>query len=254
MKQFILPAGFDGSSSVLLDEKDSHYLKNVLRVKVGAELKCTAPDGSVWRGIVSKFADEGCTLELFPADTDAEKNACTGSLNTQVVLYQSLIKGKNMDLIIRQAVEAGASAVVPVETEYSQIRLKDFKNGKPERWQRIIKEAMQQSGTSIHTAAETMIKLEDVPPVAEGEVGLFFHQCPMEKKSIHQYLDGDFEKVSLFVGPEGGLSQKDIDILESKGFKPVYLGENILRAETAALYATAIVKNLILEKETWRSV
>ena len=254
MKQFILPASFDGSSSVLLDEKDTHYLKNVLRVKVGAELKCTAPDGSVWRGIVSRFDDAGCTLELFPAGTDAEKDACGGSQSTRIILYQSLIKGKNMDLIIRQAVEAGVAAVVPVETEYSQIRLKDFKNEKPDRWQRIIKEAMQQSGTSIHTTVETMIKVEDIPPVSPDETGLFFHQCPMEKKSIHQHLDGHFKKVFLFVGPEGGLSKKDIEILEKKGFKPVYLGENILRAETAALYATAIVKNLILEKETWRSI
>lgn len=254
MKQFILPASFDGSSSVLLDEKDTHYLKNVLRVKVGAELKCTAPDGSVWRGIVSRFDEAGCTLELFPAGTAAEKYACAGSQSTKVVLYQSLIKGKNMDLIIRQAVEAGVAAVVPVETEYSQIRLKDFKNEKPDRWQRIIKEAMQQCGTSIHTTVETMIKVEDMPTVSHYETGLFFHQCPMEKKSIHQHLDGHFKKVFLFVGPEGGLSKKDIEILETKGFKPVYLGENILRAETAALYATAIVKNLILEKETWRSI
>ena len=253
MKQFILPASFDGSSSVLLDEKETHYLKNVLRVKVGAELKCTAPDSSVWRGIVSRFDEEGCTLELFPAGTDAEKDACTGSQSTQVILYQSLIKGKNMDLIIRQAVEAGVAKVVPVETEYSQLRLKDFKNEKPERWQRIIKEAMQQSGTSIHTAVETMIKVDDIPPVSPHETALFFHQSPMDRKSIHQYLEGNFNKVSLFVGPEGGLSRKDIEILEAKGFKPVYLGENILRAETAALYATAIVKNLILEKETWRS-
>ena len=253
MKQFILPGTFDRSSSVLLDEKDTHYLKNVLRVKVGAELKCTAPDGSVWRGIVSRFDDDGCTLELFPAGTDAEKDACKDSQSTRVILYQSLIKGKNMDLIIRQAVEAGVTAVVPVETEYSQIRLKDFRNEKPERWQRIIKEAMQQCGTSIHTTVETMIRVEDIPPVSSYETGLFFHQCPMEKKSIHQHLDGHFEKVFLFVGPEGGLSKKDIEILASKGFKPVYLGENILRAETAALYATAIVKNLLLEKETWQS-
>ena len=253
MKQFILPASFDGSASVLLDEKDTHYLKNVLRVKVGAELKCTAPDGSVWRGIVAGFGDRGCTLELFPAGTDAEKAALSNGAETQVVLYQSMIKGKNMDLIIRQAVEAGVAAVVPVETEYSQIRLKDYKNEKPERWQRIIKEAMQQSGTSVHTAVETMIKVEDIPPVSADETGLFFHQSPLEKKSIHQHLDGSFRKVILFVGPEGGLSQKDIAVLESKGFRPVYLGENILRAETAALYAIAIVKNLILEKETWRS-
>ena len=173
MKQFILPASFDGASSVLLDEKDSHYLKNVLRVKVGAELKCTAPDGSVWRGIVSRFGEGGCTLELFPAGTGAERDAAADA-GVQVVLYQSLIKGKNMDLIIRQAVEAGVAAVVPVETEYSQIRVKDFKNEKPERWQRIIKEAMQQCGTSIHTTVEDVKKLEDISPVSSDETGLFF--------------------------------------------------------------------------------
>lgn len=248
MKQFILPGTFSGASSIVLGEKDSHYLKNVLRVKVGAELKCTAPDSSVWRGIVSKFDDGLCTLELFPAAKTEESRQ-----NTPVVLYQSLIKSKNMDLIIRQAVESGVASVVPVETEYSQIHLKDFKDGKPERWQRIIKEAMQQCGTSVHTSVECVMRLEDIPPAGEGEVALFFHQSPLNKKSIHQYLDSNFEQVSLFIGPEGGLSQKDIEILETKGFKPVYLGENILRAETAALYATAVVKNLILEKATWVS-
>jgi len=253
VKQFVLPATFKGDSRVVLDEKDSHYLKNVLRVKVGTELKCTAPDNSIWRGIVSRFGDEGCTLELFPAGTDAEQNAGKRSGSTQVILYQSLIKGKNMDLIIRQAVEAGVASVIPVDTEYSQIHLKDFKGEKPDRWQRIIKEATQQCGTAIHTAVETVMKIDDIPPVSDDEVGLFFHQCALGDHTIHQYLDGNFSRVSLFVGPEGGLSRKDIAVLESKGFKPVYLGENILRAETAALYATAIVKNLILEKETWRS-
>ena len=112
---------------------------------------------------------------------------------------------------------------------------------------------MQQSGTSTRTIVETMIKIDDIPAVEAGAVALFFHQAPMAGKSIHQYLGGSLSKVSLFIGPEGGLSTKDIAVLEAKGFKPVYLGANILRAETAALYATAIVKNLILEKSTWQA-
>ena len=254
MKQFILPDYFSGDSRILLSDKDSHYLKNVLRVKVGAELRCTAPDGSPWRGIVADYSEDGCTLELFPGGTQTETEAINKSSRTKVILYQSLIRGKNMDLIIRQAVEAGVYSIIPVETEYSQIRLKDYKKENPERWQRIIKEAMQQSGTSVHTAVGDMVRLDDIPSAADGDVALFFHQCPLEKRTLHQYLASNPECVSLFIGPEGGLSEKDIRTLEAKGFKSVYLGENILRAETAALYATAIVKNLILESDTWKAL
>jgi len=254
MKQFILPASFSGNSHILLSDKDSHYLKNVLRVKVGAELRCKAADGSVWRGIVSDYSEDGCTLELFTDGTHKEIEAITKSSKTKVVLYQSLIRGRNMDLIIRQAVEAGVYSVIPVETEYSQIRLKDYRKENPERWHRIVKEAMQQSGTSVHTSVGDMLRLDEISSATDGEAALFFHQCPLERWTLHQHLSSNPKSVSIFIGPEGWLSENDIKILESKGFKSAYLGENILRAETAAIYATAIVKNLILEADTWKAL
>lgn len=251
MKQFLLPDYFNGEYEFLLNGKDTHYLKNVLRVKVGTELQCTDVSGRAWRGIISRYDADGCLLTLFQGDGNERGDRGTAP---SIILYQGLIRGKNMDLIVRQAVEAGVSAVVPVEAEYSQIRLKDYKNEKPERWQRIIREAMQQSGSSIFTEIAPMVRIDDISPVGEGEVGLFFHQCPLENKTLHQYLSHEVNKVYIFIGPEGGLSEQDINILEKKGFVPVLLGDNILRAETAAIYAVAAVNMLLLERNTWNAV
>lgn len=245
MKQFMLPGYFKGESRLLLEEKDSHYLRNVLRIRSGRELRCTDSAGRNWQGTV-KIEEKDVILELEPA----EEKPDTESGEPEVYLYQSLIKGRNMDLIIRQATEAGIRAVIPVDTEFSQIHLKDFKNEKPERWDRIIKEAMQQSNSRIHTETSEMIKIDAIPQIGEGEAGLFFHQEKLAENTLHRQLVPGLERVFIFIGPEGGLSDKDIEILKNKGFRSIYLGANILRAETAAIYATAAVKTIIRETLT----
>jgi 16S rRNA (uracil1498-N3)-methyltransferase len=179
-----------------------------------------------------------------------------------------------MDLIVRQAAEGGVSEVVPFESEFSAVKIKPGMDGKLRRWERIIREARQQSGSVIPTAVR-------LPCTADGlldywaalrqkyprGVGILLHQepsipsisrispispdCPLEQGTFHEYLYNSPELVVAAVGPEGGFSPGEAARFIAEGFKPLVMGSTILRTETAALYAVAAVRIILLESASW---
>jgi 16S rRNA (uracil1498-N3)-methyltransferase len=82
-------------------------------------------------------------------------------------------------------------------------------------------------------------------------LALLVHEIPLEKGGFHEYLGKIPDLVVLAVGPEGGFSPAEADVFTGAGFKPVTLGSTVLRAESAALYATAVVRTLIFERQSW---
>jgi 16S rRNA (uracil1498-N3)-methyltransferase len=81
--------------------------------------------------------------------------------------------------------------------------------------------------------------------------GLFFHQHPLEQSALHRYLSHYPSDVAVAIGPEGGFSDAEIELLRSAGFSPVYLHTNILRGETAAVYALGAVQTILTERRFW---
>jgi 16S rRNA (uracil1498-N3)-methyltransferase len=161
-----------------------------------------------------------------------------------------------MDLIVRQAVEAGISWIVPVESERSVPMAGDF-TAKRDRWMRIAREALQQSGNPLLPEIREPLPLREAvrEPGVAGGIGLFFHQERLSKDSLHGALAGlagdGSAHVSLLIGPEGGLSDDEVEFLKGAGFRPVFLGDTVLRTETAAVYAIAAVKTLLWERDEW---
>ena len=162
-----------------------------------------------------------------------------------------------MDLVIRQATEAGVKIIVPVAGERSRSIISGD-NRKEDRWNRIIREARQQSGSPVATELQGLISPDEVPTVYKnlaGEArGIAFlcTEAPLALKSLHQYLVGGADIVALVNGPKGGLTAGETDMLIQAGFFPVHFQTNILRAETCALYSVAAVQNALTELETWR--
>jgi 16S rRNA (uracil1498-N3)-methyltransferase len=85
----------------------------------------------------------------------------------------------------------------------------------------------------------------------EGEIRLFFHPQLEGSEKLHRCLSKSTKIVTLVVGPEGGLSPEEVQLLGSRGFVPVTVGQNVLRTETAALYAVAAIQTVIHERDTW---
>lgn len=258
MKQFILkdPPGPEGI--LHLYGKDYHYLVRVRRLRSGDFFKALLPGGVETTIRVLSTVDG---ILIGECKGSFEKQPQTGPL---IVLYQGLPRGSKMDLIVRQAAEGGLAEIVPFESEYSTFKLRALSEERLERWERIIKEARQQSGSPFATAlrpprgiGELLDHWEEAKKRHPRAVGLLFHQEPippagaLEKSGFHGYLEGDPDLVALAIGPEGGFSQDEVSRFLAAGFKALTMGNTILRTETAALYAAAVTRILLLESRLW---
>ena len=178
----------------------------------------------------------------------------------RLALVQGLPKGPKMDLILRQAVEAGVSAVFPIQTSNCVVREKSGgdRENKLERRRTIVREALQQSGSAVRTKilpTETIdtlgeaLEAEGFPRA--GSLRLMFHELPLAEKSLHEYCAGELLPTVILIGPEGGFAPDETDAFKALGFKLVHLEGTILRTETAALFAVAAIKTILMERAAW---
>ncbi len=251
MRSFLIPDSYSGGKQLILTGREYHYIVHVLRLKEDDTFRGQDSEGNPFSLRITAVKNHALYLEVTPDGAVRQ-----GDILPDITLYQCICKGKKMDRIIRQAAEAGVTTIVPLFSRYTVPR-RDEKEGKTKlnRWNRVIKEALQQSGSRIITKIREPIPLKDLTEnVKKSEIKLFFHQSPLENRSLHEYLCEYPEKVSLLVGPEGGLSREETGFLMEIGFKPVLLKTNILRAETAALYAIGAVQCIVTEKTNWQLI
>jgi 16S rRNA (uracil1498-N3)-methyltransferase len=172
---------------------------------------------------------------------------------------QGLPKGQKTDAIIRQACEAGAASLQFVETQHCVPDLHEKADRKLQRWERIAREAFQQSGNHSRCQIYPFVSLSAwlnqtfIPSQQANpeQLGLFCHQTHLEQGSLHQYCNSRPKDIFIVIGPEGGFSSKETDILTEHGLRPVLLGPWVLRTETAALFAMASVQMILLEADSW---
>ena len=259
MKQFVLPANYifppdTRDADIRIEGAEYHYLIRVRRVKEGTEFEAVDMAGNRYRACVTDIFPEHAILNV-SRHIGGEK-----SKEPQIVLFQCLPKGKKMDSIIRQATEAGVAEIVPLISDYCISRPDEQgSGGKISRWKKIAIEATQQSGSNNPPKISEILSFRDaIQQKKDLTLGLFFHQEPLENSSLHSYCSnipyGASDcRIGIVIGPEGGLSQKEIKILQEHGFKPVFLGPRILRTETAPIYAIGAVQTILLERDEWQS-
>ena len=244
MKQFLLPGSYAGEPLWELGDRDYHYLVRVKRLEAGNSFPGIDKAGNRYLIRIEEIREHSLLVRIRTEGRERVPEA-----GPSITLYQCLPKGNRMDLIIRQATEAGIGAIGPVISQYT---VPAPGGARKERWDRIVREALQQSGAARPPVIENLLPLAEIPPISNDcDRGLFFHQAPLEIKPLHRYLSGSVSRVALVVGPEGGFSDSEAVDLERRGYFPVLLGTSILRTETAALYAIAAVQIVLSEKKTW---
>jgi len=279
MRQLVLEHSPDRNGQVLLESGDYRYLVQVLRKSEGDSVEVRLPDGSLSAMRVAAVNRRDRTVTLSAGKTHAADSAVPGnsppadaaagvsmpSLASMpdgfpfIVLFQWLLKGPKMDQVIRQATETGVALIVPVAGSRCLSRDADaVGEGKTGRWERIVREARQQSGSAVNTRI--------MPPVPVSAVSALWHslsagttaaalvltEAPLARKSLHEYLVHGVGSAALAIGPEGGMTAGELQLLEEAGFVPVHFRTNILRAETAALYGIAAVQSALTESEKWQ--
>ncbi len=234
-----LPSGLGASTVLPLAPDDLHHAKSVLRVHGGEELEAVDPDGGVWRvRVESATRDSLVVVPLAYAEP-------TGRRRPWITLVQGVAKGEKMDSIVRQAVEVGADEIVPVLSERCVVKLEEGRRAERAlRWQRIAKSAAEQAHRTavpvvhlpapLHPAGQAFAAVDAVVVLWEDE-----HATSLAE-ALAPWRGRADARVTLVVGPEGGLSAGEVEALRATGAAVATLGGTILRTETAAVVAVAL--------------
>ncbi len=254
MRVFVLPGkppepGCAPGGEVELRGRDYHYLVRVLRLSPGERFPARDAGGALRSCRVAAVGADFVRLELDPPEP---KEAGGPPLT----LIQALPKGRKMDQIVRQVTEAGVAEIAPVFSRFSLSRLAEpeDRGRRVERWRRIAREATQQSGGSRVPFVAEPVALERAleAEAEEGELRLMFHQSRLSPGTLHAALASGPHRVTLLVGPEGGLAEEEVARALERGFQPITIGRRVWRTETAALFAAAVVQCLLEEREAWK--
>ena len=196
---------------------------------------------------VSMISDDEMIADIIREHAEDVELPC------EIVLYQSLPKADKMEYIIQKCVELGAARIVPVETSRCIVKL-DEKNKlkKVERWQKIASGAAEQSQRSIIPKIDRVMSWKEA--LSDAEV-LRERVIPYEHKSGAEELKmllrhaGELKtgSIGIFIGPEGGFTELEIEEASASGVQPITLGHRILRTETAGM---ALISAIMLEIES----
>ena len=217
-----------------IDGDDAHHILKSLRMKTGERLCVSDTRGFDFECVISDCSNDRVYLEIL------EKHKNNTEPSVFVTLYLCLTKGDKMDTAVRQAVEMGVSKIVPVLSTNCVSRPDEKSLAKKvDRWQKIADEAAGQSGRGILPMVAPCISLKSAAQeIRNDDLGLFFYEIggkPLEK------IDKSVKTVSVIIGPEGGFSVEEAEMLEQSGAAVTTLGPRILRAETAPVAAVAAV-------------
>ncbi len=245
MYRFYVKPDQIGEGVIKINGSDVNHIKNVLRMKPGEKIIICNGQGKDFYCIIKNESDGQITAEILKTqDTDTE-------LEGKLYLFQGIPKKDKMEWIIQKAVELGVYEIIPVMTKRTVVKLEDKKRElkKIERWQTIAASAAKQSGRGIIPAvAETRSFKEALIYAGNLDHKIIPYEnaenITETKNLINNIKTG--ASAGIFIGPEGGFEEEEINQAKEAGFLPITLGRRILRTETAGL---AILSLIMMQME-----
>jgi 16S rRNA (uracil1498-N3)-methyltransferase len=229
---FAPPSAFNLSKkSVTLTADEARHLREVLRLKPGDEVSVFDGEGKEFRARVVQARRESAELEL-----QNELEPARPESPLRITLAVALLKGEKFDLVVQKATELGVTRFVPLVTRYADIKLRDEAdaNKRVARWQRIALEAAKQCGRAV------------VPEVSAPQPFGSILKTPcllFSEKGGRGLTQIETDEITAIIGSEGGWSDEELDEARAAGVEIVTLGGRILRAETAAITAAALLQH-----------
>lgn len=232
---------WDESTASLTGEQASHLIR-VLRAQAGMEYDIVAGD-RVWRGVIAGISGDAVRFNLI-AEVEADPAL-------PIALMLSIFKFDRLEWAIEKATELGVERIVPVIARRSEKHLAQSAQNRVERWRRIAREAAKQSRRSDIPVIEDVLPLKTAARQS-NDAGARLLLAEQERSTTLRHAVEEAMKssgdemplVRMAVGPEGGWTSDEEALFDAEGWKSVSLGPRILRAETAAITATAVVAAL----------
>lgn len=222
--------------SLTLDEAQSHYLGKVLRMEAGRELQLFNGDGWEYSAVITQVSKRAVAIEVAGG---AEANR-ESPLSTHLAI--GISRGERMDWVLQKATELGVTRITPLFTERTEVRLQGERLAKRmQHWQQITLSACEQCQRNIPPQLLPAQELASFLSQADTGLKLVLHH--RSEQSLRQLPTPS--AVTLLIGPEGGLSEREIDLaIQQSGYTPLTLGPRILRTETAPVAALTAVQML----------
>ncbi len=220
--------------SVVIIGPDVNHIKNVLRMRVGAEISVSnGRDAKEYRcGILSLEEDRICCGLRFIKEDSVE-------LPARIYLFQALPKADKMEWIVQKAVELGVYKIIPVAAKRCIVKLEDKKQAaRIARWQGIAESAAKQSRRAIVPEVTKVLEFSGAVSAAAGmDVKLIPYEMARDMDKTRMLMNSlkPGQDAAVFIGPEGGFEESEIALALENGVEPVTLGKRILRTETAGL-------------------
>ncbi|QQX58544.1 16S rRNA (uracil(1498)-N(3))-methyltransferase [Pseudomonas chlororaphis] len=217
-----------------LPEAQAHYIGRVLRMAEGDALQLFDGSGNEFRGTLLEVGKKRVVVRL------DESFAGQVESPLQIHLGQGLSRGERMDWAIQKATELGVSEITPIFSERCEVRLKDERADKRlAHWRQVAVSACEQCGRSRVPVIHPPMLLADWIKQTQADLKLVLH--PVAEPLVSHAKP---ETLAFLIGPEGGLSDTEVDQAQDAGFLPARLGPRVLRTETAPVVALAVAQQL----------
>lgn len=237
---FVSPEQVEGGL-IRITGSDVNHIKNVLRIRQGEEMLVSDGTGRDYLCQAEEIAGQEVTVRILETEEEGRE------LPSRIWLFQGLPKSDKMEFIIQKAVELGAAGIVPVTTRNTVVKLDPKKEeAKVKRWQAIAESAAKQSKRSLVPRVSGIMTLKEAFDYVESQgfsVRLipYEHEAGMDGTKTELDAAGPGQDIAVFIGPEGGFDEREIELALSKGVRPISLGRRILRTETAGLALLSVL-------------
>lgn len=231
-----IPGPLRAGATARLGEAAAAHVSRVLRLRAGDPLTLFNGDGRDYAGTVSTLRGDQVEVEVASSTTGLPDSPL------ELTLAQGVARGERMDLVIQKATELGVSRIVPLLTERSVVRLDGDQAGrKLDHWRAVAVAACEQCGRSRLPVIDRPGTLEEwlAAPDAPACRVLLAPAAPQPLRAVAPPSSA----VAVLIGPEGGLTDAERASAIAAGYEPRSLGPRILRTETAALVALAVLQS-----------
>ena len=234
MYRFFVEPSQIQDKKIIITGSDVNHIRNVLRMKIGEEIAVSnGIDNREYRCGIEEYTEQEviCTLRFVKEDGV--------ELPAKIYLFQGLPKADKMELIIQKAVELGVHEVIPMATKRCVVKLDEKKAAaKVSRWQGIAEAAAKQSRRGVIPAVHDVMGMKDAVAYAHSmDVRIIPYELAEEMHHTKEIIEAVKvgQSVAVFIGPEGGFEESEIQEALAAGIEPVTLGRRILRTETAGM-------------------
>jgi 16S rRNA (uracil1498-N3)-methyltransferase len=214
------------SPRVTVEGEEFHHSVRVVRVRQGEEVELFDRSGRAARGVVEALGRDRAEVVVTEDIPSRESPLVTH-------LAMAIIQLEKFELVLQKATELGVHSIIPLETEHVEVRRERYA-GKSERWEKIVFEAVKQSGRSVAPALAAPQTFADI--VARPGVKVL-----LDAAGTRDVLDDAPQEITLLIGPEGGWSDAELASARRHGLFFRSLGPRRLRAETAAIAALSVI-------------